>query len=362
MSHFVTAVFTKTGLDTELKRALQPFHEFECTGTNDEYIQDVDVTEETWNEYMNHTSTMMKMPDGSLEDFYDNRFYREMTPEEKKDNPYGFGSHNGVRFTSADWGDGQGYRAKAHFIPEGCEKVDIPMSEKKSFLEFIEGWHGIEGTINEGEKPDIAGKHKYGYVVLSEGAEKQGVLGVFKRTNPNKHWDWWVIGGRWNGRLLDKQGKSHNALRLKDWDFETSIKTETQNSVDLYNRFEMIVNGRSYKTWDELKTEHEDMQIVREQFHNQEVCQDLCKDNDLIWIYYDMINLGKEAWIKKNSFSNVVPFAFVDLKGNWHEKGKMGWWGIVTDEKESEDWNDHFVNYVRSLDQDTIITCVDCHI
>ena len=41
MSHFVVMVI---GEDPEAE--LAPFHEFECTGLDDQYVQDVDITEE----------------------------------------------------------------------------------------------------------------------------------------------------------------------------------------------------------------------------------------------------------------------------------------------------------------------------
>ncbi len=41
MSHFTVMVIGK-----DIEKQLQPFHEFECTGENDEFVQDVDVTEE----------------------------------------------------------------------------------------------------------------------------------------------------------------------------------------------------------------------------------------------------------------------------------------------------------------------------
>lgn len=44
MSHFTVAVFTNENKSVE--ELLAPFHEFECTGINDEYVQDVDITED----------------------------------------------------------------------------------------------------------------------------------------------------------------------------------------------------------------------------------------------------------------------------------------------------------------------------
>jgi hypothetical protein len=53
MSHFNVAVITKPGGKTA-EELLQPFHEYECTGINDEYIEDIDKTEEHKSTWENH--------------------------------------------------------------------------------------------------------------------------------------------------------------------------------------------------------------------------------------------------------------------------------------------------------------------
>ena len=39
----------------------------------------------------------------------------------------------------------------------------------------------------------------------------------------------------------------------------------------------------------------------------------------------------------ENIAKDFIPFAIVTPDGEWHDKGSMGWWGIVTDEKENWD-------------------------
>ena len=57
-----------------------------------------------------------------------------------------------------------------------------------------------------------------------------------------------------------------------------------------------------------------------------------------------------------------VPFAFVDPLGRWYERGEMGWWAIVTNEKDKDDWETQYKNFVASLNGDETLTIVDCHI
>ena len=57
-----------------------------------------------------------------------------------------------------------------------------------------------------------------------------------------------------------------------------------------------------------------------------------------------------------------TPFCFVTEDGEWKEKGEMGWWGSVSNEKPEDSWKQQFVDYVKSLDENCLVTVVDFHI
>lgn len=61
---------------------------------------------------------------------------------------------------------------------------------------------------------------------------------------------------------------------------------------------------------------------------------------------------------------NYIPFCYVDDLGEWHEKGEMGYWAMVSNEKETEDWKNEFKNYINSYIKiiDCQVTAVDFHI
>ena len=55
------------------------------------------------------------------------------------------------------------------------------------------------------------------------------------------------------------------------------------------------------------------------------------------------------------------PFAFIDRHGFWHQRGRMGWWGIVTGEQDADAWAEQ----VKALIADSAghdLVLVDCHI
>ena len=69
-----------------------------------------------------------------------------------------------------------------------------------------------------------------------------------------------------------------------------------------------------------------------------------------------------EAFVHEVNWKDSTPFAFITPIGEWCEKGEMGWWAVVFNEKEKSDWETEFKKFVDGLDEDTMVTIVDCHI
>lgn len=109
--------------------------------------------------------------------------------------------------------------------------------------------------------------------------------------NPKSKWDYWVIGGRWNGEI-------RNAPRD---------------------------DGVGFNFGEEFHQLSENIIRVKELDHK------------------------------------LVPFAVVTPDGNWHERGKMGWWAMVRDEKPDDDWENEVMKLIQSH-QDCWAIGVDCHI
>lgn len=59
------------------------------------------------------------------------------------------------------------------------------------------------------------------------------------------------------------------------------------------------------------------------------------------------------------------PFALVLPDGSWQERGQMGWWAIVSNEKSHDDWAQEFSRLIAPYQdprQGAIAVLVDCHI
>ncbi len=75
----------------------------------------------------------------------------------------------------------------------------------------------------------------------------------------------------------------------------------------------------------------------------------------------EFCNGDREAYrikVREHAFSTHA----VLHEGKWHERGEMGWFGCVRDEKDKTTWQAEFNKLIESLASDTVITVVDCHI
>lgn len=56
------------------------------------------------------------------------------------------------------------------------------------------------------------------------------------------------------------------------------------------------------------------------------------------------------------------PYAYIDTNGIWYERGEMGWFGMSSNDKDKDSWDDEFKKFIKSQKKSTIVTLVDCHI
>jgi len=363
MSHFSVMVVTDEQPTYEsLTALLQPWHEFECTGTDDEYVQDIDETEETRKEFETLKVVRYRDSEGEYHLPSDERFFRDPTHEELVTiGPIaGTGWGNGMHWRSDDWNDGKGYRAKVQFVPDGYEEVELPAAEVGSFLDFAKSQSEVAYF---GEK--LNEKHKFGYAMVDLGQ----VVKIVRRTNPNKRWDWWTVGGRYEGRLeilgtkvdqarvgdMDRQAmKQANVDKRREWVVECMKRAELNEQ-----EFEIAIvqNREAYAAWLLLPPD----------------------ERPRGGVYYEWASvrwpLGARAgqanfelpevpegmlvgqWIE--SAPSLSAWAVV-MDGKWYEKGTMGWWGMASNEQ--NEWDGEFGKLVASLRGDQWVTIVDCHI
>jgi len=124
--------------------------------------------------------------------------------------------------------------------------------------------------------------------------------GTYKSTyNPESQWDWYRIGGRWDGDLIDNQQRSENGFN-----FDRRHETLTNNAIKIAD----------------LLTRAGD-------------------DDKALYSF----------------------FAMLTPDGEWIEKGDMGWWGMVADEKDEGVWKAQ-VRTVYEKFREHWVVLLDAHI
>lgn len=228
-----------------------------------------------------------------------------------------------------------------------------------SFTEWVADYEEIP-LIRESEKPDIADVHKYGYAVIDENKE---IVKVIARTNPNGKWDWYTIGGRWNGYFTRYDGSRVNAAMVKDIDFAAMLKRSLDRELELYSRVHEIL--RRYppvKTFDELLAENNNnADEARSQYWAQPAIVEINKNDTIFPLIHDQyLTNSLPEFVNNVMYRTVVPFAIVK-DGEWHEKGEMGWFGTHTPHITDKEWAEYVTNMLLSLPGDTMLTVIDCH-
>ena len=396
MSHFSVLVFTEgKPSDDRLKEVLQPWHEFECTGVEDQYVVDVDITEEARKRYEEDEVTRLRDPKGILHAVHDEKFYRDPTPEESRKIGAGTGFGRGLYWHSQDWNDGRGYRTKIWFVPEGWESVEVPLCQVQTFRQYVSDFY---------EYPEVlqGGREGSGFTEVTDLGPDGEVIRIVNRTNPNRKWDWWVIGGRYSGKLKTKSRTGgvgtriwtnrHDVIRgfdqacVADLDMEGMRKENVDRSMAALNK--VLDRGISEGNW---STREEGIQIHiagAEAWENLErrweesgkkvslssFVDSLAGDGDSFALV--VRNPGLDTFFRRAGIAHndkdpvgtiertpgLSCFALV-RDGSWHQRGEMHMFGAVSGEKDDEAWKQEVEGHFEAVDPEkTWVTVVDCHI
>lgn len=315
MSHFTVLVIGENP-----EKQLQPYHEYECTGIDDEYVIDVDKSEE-------------------IEDWLSNEVY----------------------------------------VGQKGDEIDYEYSEdsaKKEFTDYKKMTRREYFTlINADIDKEIVEYHGY--------EKKRGKW--IRHTNPNKKWDWYQLGGRWAGFFKVKQGEAMavvgnasfmcepapegyaDQLLKKDIDFDAMRNAAKDKAEANYNYAMTVFGDMPVQTsWDNIREAIEgNIDLAREKYWAQPRCaawQRKQADGDFPFGYHsspDDFLITKEEYLKKASDSAISTFAVIK-DGQWYEKGEMGWWAMVSNEKGN--WNEEFAKLLDGVPDDTLLSVYDCHI
>lgn len=258
----------------------------------------------------------------------------------------------------------------------------------EEFLEFQDETYYLKKSWDEMSQEEKDGyDNSFANYAEDEGYEKhpeEEKYGCY--INAKAKWDWYVLGGRWTGFLKLKENSSgktgepglmtvsagegfaDQALK-KDIDFLGMRKDAEDEAGKLWDKVTKILgNVERPHSWEHVREVMfpGDIGAAREFYHSQPANKKMEEWNrkhkhSLFGIDPLDFMIPREEYCKKAGDSAISTFAVLK-DGVWYEKGEMGWFGMVSDEKDPVDWNTQVAGMLELIDGDTLISIYDCHI
>lgn len=199
----------------------------------------------------------------------------------------------------------------------------------------------------------------YGYIILDDG--------LYSTYNPNSKWDWYQIGGRFDGELmLTDEGRLNAVDKIKrkyctdidiknlreDFDYLRYVNSAPLKYIQWFTPLSPI-EKEELRRWWEINVEKDELKDGEK------------KDEYFFWNpdWYKRRYKDADTYIKTKEM--ITFFAVITPDGKWYAPSNMGWWACTDGEPEDElKWDLEFYNrFIKpNLDSDLICTIVDCHI
>jgi hypothetical protein len=380
MSHFTVMV-----LGDNPEEQLAPFQENNMGDCPKEYLEFNDCTEEVIKDYEEgttqewHADDHVRLENKEAFDYYSS-FIEGEEFEYNLSNVFGVPVGKKIRFHYKGSKDD---KEVFYGLVEECnDEKDCKIRVIASPVEkrVKDEYETLEESANEYSGYNthvIDGEKRYGYY-----------------ENPNCKWDWYQLGGRWTGFFRTKEenvgengtpglmtpsnedsSKADQCLK-SEIDFEGMEKESRDKARETFKKIKSYMGDlldNVPPTWTEVREAREayDIEKAREIYGatdfkkkwSEGVKEDIlprtwsCEIEDYC---LDKEN-PEETYVQQCIDSAFATFAVIK-DGKWYERGSMGWWGAVSDEKELDDWNKQVRNLIQEVSDDTLISIYDCHI
>lgn len=279
---------------------------------------------------------------------------------------------------------------------------------------FYENWNAEEHITGPVENEDMTRFREY-YIKQEKANKKLGFEELYKQYgddynqnawrkdengewheystyNELSKWDWFLLGGRWLGFFKLKAGKKGelgecgvgdnkpkydaDSAMKGDIDFEFMINEARKGAENTYKKaMEIIGQYEIITPWKDFVKRIEsgeiDIDQARKLYHSQlrvVAAEKFSKNNhdEAVKIFgYDNevedFNKTLEEYVDFEGKRSITTFAVLN-DNQWHERGHMGWWGMVSGEMEDNEWIEKFYELVMGLPDDTLLSVYDVHI
>lgn len=156
--------------------------------------------------------------------------------------------------------------------------------------------------------------------------------------NPKAKWDWFVIGGRWQGVLVGADIEKNPANYEPCWVCgATGRRDDVVGREARAQRPDYTCNGCSGKG------------------RMLKASSGWVKEQNAMLVR-DLLALSDGDFDKRGS-----AYAVVTPDGEWHQRGEMGWFGMASNEQPRADWRRQLRELLQRHETEAVVA-VDCHI
>lgn len=257
--------------------------------------------------------------------------------------------------------------------------------------EQLQPFHEYECTGIKDEHVVFVPDEEYGF------DKDLGIRGHW--TNPNAKWDWYVLGGRWTGFFKKReprvvqmaQGGPYGMHDVNSPRFNTGRPgvfgspaksgycdqakkmfidfdgMRDEAGLEAQNTYEKVMKVIGHlptnRKWDEVRESIKNIDKARQYYHSQIRIKALrsSEDDEIKYLEVDDFLISKEEYIENARNKAISTFAVIK-DGKWYERGEMGWWGMVSNEMDQQEWNKQFSQLLDSISGHTLLSVYDCHI
>lgn len=294
-----------------------------------------------------------------------------------------------------------------YFSPESPEFVKMAI---ENYAEQSKTSKPVPGTPQYREWVKAAVSEFCGEdAVYNEETDQYGVMSTY---NPDSKWDWFVLGGRWQGAFLAREhakvlmgsqeaassqpmlgeppamGSSAyeslkgraDAARKQDIDFDQMKTLAIFEAERAYDHFEEVTAGLMVPpSFDELLERNaagvpegdpafrQVVERTRNQFFSYQwtkAVREISPIFSSLHEHWEVGQGGRDAFIQRaRQNAYVSPYAILDAHNGWSAPGKMGWFGVSSDTQEDrKQWKNEMEEYIDSLADDAWLLIYDLHI
>ncbi len=345
MSHFAVMVTSPTPLahengevdDLAISNLLAPFHEFECTGHDNEYVRDLNITDEFLSAMASEAKSAKESGEDAptAEEFARDYYgYEPLEADEERDPDNEAYKYGFVRIDA----DGKLISATRRTNPNA--KWD---------------WYAVGGRWSESlrvKDENTAFRARSGSNWLDRGPVKDG-FDVCPVANLD-------LESMRKARVIERRDAVATALG----EIKAKHGLERPEVLQLWSDWVPVHEP----TWEDWKANHRDQypefkNYILNALPESHAYRRAMEADLPIYMQFrggvpnDQPDI--DEWII--SAPGLMTFAALH-NGEWLERGEMGWWGIVTDEDDTATWEAKFQTLLASLKPTDWIAIVDCHI